>query len=173
MDDQKYQIRLARLEDIPYLPTIEQKASELFSGTENEIVASLDCIPVEILLQQQEKGLVWVASTEQGLPVGFAVVTVVDSSSHLEELSVDPLHGQRGLGTRLVDVVCDWARTAGYRTLTLSTFRDVSWNAPFYKKIGFTELSEERLGEEMRNLRIIEKEKGLDISARVIMIMTL
>lgn len=173
MDELKYQIRLARSGDLAYLPTIEQRASELFSGTVNDIVASLDCIPIDFLRKHQEKGLVWVACTAQDQPVGFAVVTMVDSNSHLEELSVDPVHGQRGLGTRLVESVCEWAKTAGFHRITLSTFRDVSWNAPFYEKLGFTEFPDEMYGEEMRKLRNVEKEKGLDISARLIMMRAL
>jgi hypothetical protein len=37
----------------------------------------------------------------------------------------------------LVAAVCDWARFQGYGAVTLTTFRDVAWNGPFYARMGF------------------------------------
>jgi GNAT superfamily N-acetyltransferase len=69
--------------------------------------------------------------------VGFACVEVVDGVAHLWQLSVHPSAGRQGRGRALVDAVCDWARANGYRAVTLTTFRDVPWNAPFYARLGF------------------------------------
>jgi hypothetical protein len=41
-----------------------------------------------------------------------------------------------------VNAVSDWARYRGLPAVTLTTFRDVPWNGPFYAKLGFRELSE-------------------------------
>jgi hypothetical protein len=38
--------------------------------------------------------------------------------------------------------VADHARTLGLTSLTLTTFRDVPWNAPFYAKLGFEYVAE-------------------------------
>ncbi len=70
-------------------------------------------------------------------PVGFACVDIVDGAAHLWQLSVDPTHGRRGLGTALVEAVCAWAASQSYEAVTLTTFRDVPWNAPFYARLGF------------------------------------
>jgi hypothetical protein len=40
----------------------------------------------------------------------------------------------------LVNAVCDWATAEGLPAVTLTTFRDVAWNGPFYAKLGFREL---------------------------------
>ncbi|MBW4457630.1 MAG: GNAT family N-acetyltransferase [Nostoc indistinguendum CM1-VF10] len=53
------------------------------------------------------------------------------------QIDVAPEHGQRGIGSALVGTVCTWAKQQGYRIVSLSTFRDIPWNAPFYSKLGF------------------------------------
>ena len=48
-----------------------------------------------------------------------------------------PEHMRKGVGSRLIETVCRWARDAGHAKITLSTFRDVPWNRPFYESRGF------------------------------------
>lgn len=75
------------------------------------------------------------------VPVGFAHVEVIEPlGAHLNEIDVHPDHGRRGIGTRLVTAVCNWAALAGYAFVTLTTFRDVRWNKLFYAKLGFLEV---------------------------------
>jgi hypothetical protein len=42
----------------------------------------------------------------------------------------------------LVGSVCDWSRSHGFDAVTLTTFRDVPWNGPFYEKLGFRPLTD-------------------------------
>ena len=51
----------------------------------------------------------------------------------------------RGLGRRLVALAADHTRALGLASVTLNTFRDVAWNAPFYEKLGFRVLLEAEL----------------------------
>jgi hypothetical protein len=44
---------------------------------------------------------------------------------------------RQGIGTALVSAVCAWAVAKGLGAVTLTTFRDVAWNAPFYRRFGF------------------------------------
>lgn len=69
--------------------------------------------------------------------VGFAKVIVAGEYFHLEQLSVSPGHGRRGIGGSLVDEVLSVAWAEGFRAVTLRTFADVPWNAPFYERHGF------------------------------------
>ena len=80
------------------------------------------------------------AETHAGPAVGFAHVVEQDDLAHLEQLSVLPEHGRRGHGRALVDAAKREARSRGYRELTLRTFADVPWNAPFYASCGFVEV---------------------------------
>jgi GNAT superfamily N-acetyltransferase len=89
--------------------------------------------------------------------------------AHLEEIDVHPEHGRRGLGTRLVIAICAWALTAGYRSLTLSTFRDVPWNMPFYAQLGFEVVPHDDLSPALRAVVRDETRRGLDPTRRVVM----
>ena len=53
-------------------------------------------------------------------------------------------------------------------SLSLCTYRDVPWNGPFYRGLGFTEVTD--LAAYERRLRDTERELGLDINGvRVVM----
>lgn len=74
-----------------------------------------------------------------GHAVGFVHVLEVDGEAHLEQLSVLPTHGRSGHGRALVEAAKAEARARGFARLTLRTFADVPWNAPFYATCGFVE----------------------------------
>lgn len=93
-------------------------------------------------------------------PVGFASIEIVDGSAHLWQLSVLPRAARRGIGSALVEAVCTWARSHGYGAVTLTTYQDVPWNAPFYERLGFSVLDE--LTPELAAIRDHEKAIGDD-----------
>lgn len=87
-----------------------------------------------------EPGFVLVAEeTEAGTIVGFVHVLEIDGIAHLEQISVLPQVGRRGYGRRLVEAAMDESRRRGYERLSLRTYADVPWNAPFYARVGFVE----------------------------------
>jgi GNAT superfamily N-acetyltransferase len=93
--------------------------------------------------------------------VGFAYVGRVDDGLHLHQLAVHPDHQQRGLGTALLTAV--FGRAAG-RAVTLTTFRHIPWNEPWYAARGFTEVRHP--GPELKHL--VGEEKWLaDLGERV------
>ena len=53
-----------------------------------------------------------------------------------------PASMRQGVGTRLLDRACEWARGQGYDAITLTTFADIAWNGPFYARRGFAETAE-------------------------------
>jgi hypothetical protein len=57
----------------------------------------------------------------------------------------------------------------GVPALTLTTFRDVPWNAPYYARIGFRVLVEAELTQGLRGIRDAEAAHGLDRWPRVCM----
>lgn len=70
---------------------------------------------------------------------------------------------------RLWEIVCQWAREAGYSKVTLSTFRHVPWNAPFYESKGFRAVDSKHLGPEHVELVASERARGLRTDLRVVM----
>ena len=97
------------------------------------------------------------------------LVDVVDGAAHIEQVSVDPAFARRGLGKQLIDHVASVAKAEGRPAVTLTTFRDVPWNAPYYRRCGFRDLAEPELGPELRQLRDTESAHGLDPALRVCM----
>lgn len=168
-----YTIRLARPDDLPRLAQIEQSASMLFEGTKYECEVVGDSLPPAFLGARQKEGRVWVAVDSNGEPVGFTVVKTVDGLAHLHELSVDPAHGRKGIGSGLIRAVVEWASQNGHRSLTLSTFKDIEWNAPYYRRLGFRDLDDRELSAGLKEIRRLEAESGLPIEDRVCMILKL
>ncbi|QQS45231.1 MAG: GNAT family N-acetyltransferase [Acidobacteriota bacterium] len=170
---ENYQIRPSRENDLKILNDIENAASELFQNTKYGLEIDQDPLPIEMLRNQSEKGLVWVAVDGKDRPVGFAVAILLENYAHLHELSVHPKHGRKGLGRRLVDVVIQFARESKLSGVTLSTFRDIAWNAPFYRKLGFCEMCDGDIEGGLKEIRMKESELGLPVSERVMMKLTL
>ncbi len=164
----KYLIRLAGVEDVPALAEIELAALQLFDGYGLDSVPA-DNTPLETLAHAALEGHLWVADAGD-TPVGFVLVEMLASDlPHLEEIDVHPSHGRRGLGTALVRKACDWATSSGFDSLTLTTFRAIPWNAPFYVRLGFEELSRDTLRPELAALVAAEARRGLDPTIRVVM----
>jgi GNAT superfamily N-acetyltransferase len=164
-----YKIRSARVEELPLLAQIERSAAALFLDTPYAFLANDEPLSLDFVQQRFQPGQVWVAVDKQDVVVGFAITREVDETIYLQEMDVDPAHGRRGLGAALVETVCTWAKLQGHKAISLSTFRDLPWNAPFYAKLGFRILDESELSIGFQQIRRQERDAGLPISARVMM----
>ncbi|WP_234401573.1 GNAT family N-acetyltransferase [Thermobifida halotolerans] len=102
-------------------------------------------------------------------PVGLAALTVLDGDAHLEQIAVRPDHGRRGIGTALLEAACAEARRLGHRRITLTTFRDLPWNAPWYARHGFAELPEAEWGPQLAEQWRSEAKTGIAVVPRVVM----
>jgi len=164
-----YAIHRAAPEHLAALPAIERAAARLFEGMGLPDEVMNDATGAAGFREACEEGLLWVALAPGGAAVGFALVEQLGDCAHLEELDVHPDHGRRGVGAALVRAVCDWAREEGLPGVTLTTFRDVPWNAPFYTRLGFREIpSAERSAELAEQVRD-EATRGLDPARRAVM----
>lgn len=99
-------------------------------------------------------------------PDGFAWLAAADGTAYLAELAVLPGRMRRGIGTALLVAAGDWARANGYPAITLTTFADVPWNAPFYAARGFTELDAAAIPPQLAAIRRHEAQCGLDAVGR-------
>jgi len=166
--DPTYTITAARPEDLSRLAGIELAAARLLEGHAPESVLN-ETTSLDVLKRARREGRLWVALADD-LPAGFAHVEVIEpGAAHLEELDVHPDHGRRGLGAKLIRAVCQWAASNGYGAVTLTTFRDLPWNAPFYSRLGFDVVAPEHLSASLRASVEDETRRGLDPSRRVVM----
>ena len=104
-------------------------------------------------------GTLWVA--DDGGPVAFLAARVEDERLHIHELDVRQDRQGQGLGRRLLGHAADWARAQGLRTMSLTTFRNIPWNAPFYAAFGFREWPEEEAPASVRQALANERARGL------------
>ena len=141
-------IRPALPADVLGLPAIEAAAGEAFFTIGMPEVADDPLPDVEELIRHASDGRVWVATVDNQI-VAYALSMVRDESAHLEQVSVHPDHAGQRIGADLIDAVTSWARDRGDERLTLSTFADVPWNAPYYRRLGFRALPDDALGPQL------------------------
>jgi GNAT superfamily N-acetyltransferase len=151
-------IRRAAPSDYPALESIENAADQLLidrlSAERWEPAPSGSS-------RAEEPGFVLVADeSATGTIVGFVHVLESGEIAHLEQISVLPEHGRRGYGRRLLEAAMDEARSRGFERLTLRTYADVPWNAPFYAGLGFVET--EPTTDFHKSLVDVEERLGLD-----------
>ncbi len=156
--------------DIALLQAIERAANEMFRP--------LGLIPfppegASVVTQATHESLIaagqsWSAFVDDQ-PVGFVLGIRHPDSHYLAELAVDPAHGRRGIGRALVDYFCDEAEREGAGAVTLSTFRDVPWNAPFYRRLRFRDLPRAEMTDWMKQYEQNQIAGGLDVSKRLFM----
>jgi GNAT superfamily N-acetyltransferase len=164
----RYTIALARPSDLEKLPSIELAAARLLEGHAPEPVIA-ESTSLEDLRAAQADGRLWVALADDE-PVGFAIVEMLaDGLPHLDEIDVHPAHARRGLGTALVRAVCDWTAAREFPEITLTTFRAVRWNMPFYARMGFEPVPEREQRPAVREVVASETARGLDPAARCVM----
>lgn len=162
-------IRRGRIDDIPALLNIQVAAARRFSplGLITTADGMPDAIPNQVLVQSAFQGLLLTAEHDQG-PVGFALCSIERPDLYLDQISVAPEAGRNGVGAALLSAVSDEAERRGLWGVTLSTFRHVPWNAPFFAKHAFQEVP--RSGLALWQLDIERAQAAtMDVGARCFM----
>ena len=149
-------VRRARPDEYPSLRQIEFEADKLF-----------ETVGIGPFTNNEEDNHLPTAAAvfvTGDPPVGFAAVGEVGGVAHLWQIAVLPSAGRQGHGTALMEAVFDWARSFGYPALTLTTFADVPWNAPYYARFGFRIVDEDSadFSPELAAIRAHERDLGDD-----------
>ncbi|MBW8814570.1 MAG: GNAT family N-acetyltransferase [Caulobacterales bacterium] len=108
-----------------------------------------DASPARYWRPHQAEGRLWVAEA-QGVRLGFLAAQADGARLHVEQLQVLRAHQGRGIGRQLLATAIDWARARGFSTVSLTTFRSVAWNAPFYASAGFREVARHEMAPGLR-----------------------
>ena len=131
-------VRQALTWDGVLLPSIEDSAGELFRGLPDlHWIADDVSAPAAFHAALIAEGTVWVGESAEAGVVGFLTAQAFGSELHVWTLAVHRSFQRRGLGRRLIAAATEHARKTGLVALTLTTFRDVPWNGPFYRGLGF------------------------------------
>ncbi|AUY48739.1 GNAT family N-acetyltransferase [Streptomyces sp. CB01881] len=180
-------IRAATREDLPLLRELERAAGAPFTAIGMPEIAEDEPPTVEELAHYLDGGTALVALSdegggraggdaddgraggeegERGTPVGYLLAEPVDGALHIEQVSVHPGHARRGIGRALIEHL---AATTDAPALTLTTFADVPWNAPYYARFGFRPLADAEITPGLREIRRREAGHGLDRWPRLCM----
>ncbi len=162
-------IRPARTDEIEALQEIEVAAGRVFRTVGMDRVAGDEPLPAAVLLGYQSDGRAWVATDDDDRTVAYLIADWVDGIVHVEQVSVHPDHAGQAIGAALIEHVGHWARAHGSPALTLTTFADVAWNAPYYERLGFRRLPAAELTPGLIAIRAEEAAHGLDEWPRLAM----
>lgn len=162
-------IRTARADELEQLRGIEFAAGEIFRSCGMDAIADDEPLTVTEMALYQARGGALVFADTSDVPVAYLLIEHLDGNAHVEQLSVHPSHARQGLGSELLDVAEKWAQAQGLEWLTLTTFRDVPWNAPYYRRLGFEELGPELLDDGLRGILECEGLVGLSRWPRIAM----
>jgi GNAT superfamily N-acetyltransferase len=156
-------VRQASAADLELLEAIENEADALFSS----VFSMVGWRPAPSYTKpSQWNGFIIVASdSPESDAIGFAHVLEVPGGGHLEQLSVRPSAAHRGHGRAIVEAVKCESRLRGCKRVTLRTFADVPWNAPFYSSCGFIERDPDT--DFLRKLFLAEQQRGLGRGRRI------
>lgn len=155
-----YEIRSADEADIASLPLIEVASDSLLTDINGKPLGG----PLPPGASSAEFGASLKVLVAGRPGIGFSRLEDLDGEAHLEQLSVLPDHAGRGVGRSLVEASQSWARDHGYNWMSLCTFADVPFNAPFYASCGFR-IVEQPTGS-LKRLREQEAVLGLDTMGR-------
>ena len=133
-------IRPGRREDLPALDAIEQSGAETFTVFGQPLADGSPPAPPDQWVKALDAGLLWVAEDAETGVIGFVAGEITDDCLYIEEVDVLMERQKQGHGRRLMQAAIDWARTARVQALTLTTFRHIPFNAPFFRSMGFVEL---------------------------------
>ena len=165
-----WSLRLARAEDADAMPAIEEAAAQVFTDIDwLGTVDPSDTWEPDELRPFIRRGHCLVAHVGEDM-AGFLISEPVGRELHVWEMDVSPQFQRRGIGAGLLRACQIDARNAGFRALTLTTFRELAWNAPFYRRLGFTEIDDLSAHARLKHALEEEAEWGLPRERRCAMI---
>lgn len=164
-----YKIRAGTDADLRYLSALERDAVQAYRLIGYDFCADGAVREEAEHRQALRNGTVLVVEAPGGEIVGFALLWPVDGDAHLVELAVSQRHQGKGIGRHLIQRAEDWARATDFTQMTLTAFRDVPWNAPFYERLGFCVFEPDRHHKDLHTILADDRNHGFAVKPRVAM----
>ncbi|MCI4663241.1 MAG: GNAT family N-acetyltransferase [Neomegalonema sp.] len=135
------EIRAASEVEAKACPAIEKAGAAMFAHSPYPEIAEEPTPRPDRFIAAAAEGLLLVAVFNGDAVIGFGRYELDESDLILAEFDVLPEHQGKGVGARLIEAGEEVAAARGKRRLTLTTFRDVAWNQPYYQRRGFKEIA--------------------------------
>lgn len=161
--------RLATVNDFVTIQKIERAAGQAFRTIGMDSVADDDPVSASAFEGFLTRDGAWVTVADDDSVVAYLLIELLDAAMYVEQVTVHPRSARQGLGAGLLDVASERAADNNLAAVTLTTFRDVPWNAPYYVRLGFAVTTEGQWGSALQHKVATEATKGLDKWPRVVM----
>jgi len=163
-------IRFASDCDVPLLPVIERSSGEIFRQWPGlEWIADDDVQWEEQHRALIADGVAFVAELQGYGIAAFLNGEVAPDAMHIWQVAVHREQQRHGIGRRLMEAAQQFATDHGIDALTLTTFREVPWNEPYYQRLGFITLDCEDLNPRLKAVLDAEERAGLPAIQRCAM----
>lgn len=161
MKNKQVKLRQTQIDDAIKLPEIERSAGQLFATLDDlSWISEHGVQGVENHLKFIEKQAHWVAVDAHSEPVGFIMTQDLPESLFIHELSVSEAWQNQGIGKLLIQKVINKAIENQFSAVTLTTFRHVPWNEPFYQRLGFVILPNNEIPASLQAILTHEVTRG-------------
>ena len=163
-----YRIERGRASQAAQLQQIELAAGARFRDVGMADIADHDPTSTAVFEDRAAAGQLLVAHDDAGAIAGFLIWSAKDGMAYIEEVAVHTVNAGHRVGVQLIDRLAQDAR-GRFPAITLSTFRDVPWNGPYYAKLGFEEFPYDQAGPDHAQSWQDQADNGLDMSRRLFM----
>ena len=163
-------IRLATQQDAAAMPGIERSSGAAFRQ-----IPHLAWIADDTVTSQQRHealirlGAAWVSHDASNEITAFLTAEVREDVLHIWQMSVRSDQQRKGIGRNLIRAAENWASANQLVAMSLTTFRDVPWNAAFYRSCGFQDVDPHSYPALQATLEA-EEQAGLPIEQRCAMV---
>ncbi|WP_279052141.1 GNAT family N-acetyltransferase [Cedecea davisae] len=163
-------LRASTTGDIEALQQVEAAAARRFLAVpELTFLAQAGVTDARTHRDAIEQSLSWLVAGSDGRIRGFCYCQPHQSSLYLAEISTHPDFQRTGVGRTLLGAVFEYARRLNVKEVTLTTYRDVPWNAPWYRRHGFERVETHELSVALAECLRHQQEEGLMVLPRCAM----
>ena len=164
-----FSIRRAQSWDLPLLEYVERSAAEIFRTVNLGFLADGETLAPEVLEAMYQADHLWVATNRFDQPIGFIGGEYLSGNFHIVEISVAREFQGKGIGKALMTAMVEHVSREGYKSVTLTTYRNLGFNGPWYSRLGFFEVNPHDMGREYLDILASEAQHGLDVRSRCVM----
>jgi GNAT superfamily N-acetyltransferase len=163
-------IRAANDRDTPLLPAIERSSGEIFRQS-----PGLEWIADDTVQSQEQhraliaNGIALVAEVQGAGIAAFLNGEAAPDALHIWQIAVHRDRQRHGIGRKLIEAAQQVAIDRGIKALTLTTFRNVPWNEPYYRRLGFVSLDSTELNPRLKAILRSEGQAGMPTAQRCAM----
>lgn len=161
-------LHLARCGDAEYLPNIERSADLLFAN-DRAPAARLPIFDTNELRAYIARGRSLVVRIGPRI-IGFVIAEPTGRELHIVQMAVHADFQRQGIGSGMIRALIVDSTNSGFDALTLTTFADIAWNAPFYAGLGFVAVDDMEANPRLKALLDAESASGLPVERRTAMI---